>query len=1054
MDKRKQSESWSHKRFRVKFQDDTKEDQDLKDVMDELIDPNSVIDQLSKPSCNPPTRLSSKLSFKKLLKVFGELNIKKLLTHFKQWKDPLKNTEYIIKFPSIDIIDISGWGIGKTTGALLGGLTRVAGKKSSYILSFTYSGGLGVTHQNKYHKLSNYLTNEDERAVIYQSDLKNLTRRIRSQKEPFSMLIITPQAYFGTLAHHSPLLEYTRQSYLSSELETRKAQSPEYQWYETLLFPELILFDEIDAYPSYMIPVFAHMVQILKWKYPHENIQTILLSGTIGNPEVYASRIFGANKKYRLLKGTGRRGKLNINVYEESGKDKLFLKLIKLLDNHTEHENKQYNKDRNYKPRKVVLFVNHKPTINFESAKKTFSKHYCIIHGGLPFSDKMKILKKFEENPRKIVLVSTELIYVGVDLPEVVWGILYGLPKGSKRIQKYMQLLARFVRNSADTGRIDIILRKNDKYESSFISHENQEKRRAFILREELVSSPIPYYTPRSLEFWIVMSVLCGFYSITSKILKNLTLTKCPNNFQRDLSKAVHYLISKNAIRFGEKGKLLPTTFSQTWIYDFIRPTNDSTYNIFLKGEKTDDTTFLGRVDQLQLYQYSLENQSLPWNGKYYLIKRIDDESKKVFVEHTNPDLQLPRNWLSKPAYYRLKLLAYDQSQEIALMKVASERVVTEIDSRTHSKRSLYSYQIYRAYPAVFFQVLSNTTEDEVETKISNIKNRLKSELLLNPEEFTYEIFPDERFGTGILLIDTSEQKLAEFIYEHLILTSGSLKLPKSNQALVQASQTNQNYSFSRLPRFLKTYLTIIILIADMHLDGTPFSVYGKEVDFGTFWKQFIGAIRKAMKNTSGRVLLVFLGDTYDKSMVVDSEEADDQLDILNETIYENDLLKNTDYIQGNHDFHSDIYCWKLPVRTHTEMVLDISPTRRLFLLHGNNCGIDQWIGKNTLTEEDIITIRRNINYHKKFLKEERKKFKNKDSDEEIMIRPQDPVGIGHLHNTGVKNPNLNFLAVPPFRKILKKSQPGTFGCIGLIGYGTELEADVYEMAIDRLKIN
>ncbi|MFX0086042.1 MAG: hypothetical protein ACFFAU_10220 [Candidatus Hodarchaeota archaeon] len=69
------------------------------------------------------------------------------------------------------------------------------------------------------------------------------------------------------------------------------------------------------------------------------------------------------------------------------------------------------------------------------------------------------------------------------------------------------------------------------------------------------------------------------------------------------------------------------------------------------------------------------------------------------------------------------------------------------------------------------------------------------------------------------------------------------------------------------------------------------------------------------------------------------------------------------------------------------------------------------------------------------------------------MIRPQDLVGIGHLHTIGIVNPHLRFLAVPSMRKILKDFPSGKFGCLGLIGYGTEWEPDEWDMKIDRLLI-
>lgn len=42
---------------------------------------------------------------------------------------------------------------------------------------------------------------------------------------------------------------------------------------------------------------------------------------------------------------------------------------------------------------------------------------------------------------------------------------------------------------------------------------------------------------------------------------------------------------------------------------------------------------------------------------------------------------------------------------------------------------------------------------------------------------------------------------------------------------------------------------------------------------------------------------------------------------------------------------------------------------------------------------------------------------------------------------------------IPPIRKILKDLPSGKFGCVRLIGYGTEWEPDEWDMKIDRLLI-
>lgn len=375
-------------------------------------------------------------------------------------------------------------------------------------------------------------------------------------------------------------------------------------------------------------------------------------------------------------------------------------------------------------------------------------------------------------------------------------------------------------------------------------------------------------------------------------------------------------------------------------------------------------------------------------------------------------------------------------------MEIGSERVVTNIDSRTHSNRQLHTYQIIRTYSAVFLQLAPDLTENEAEDRISALKNRLRSELFLEPEELEFEYFQDERLGAGILLIDTTGHELARFIYEHLVFTSGSLAPSENSQALSQVPFGHETYSFKRLPIFLNRYHTTVAVVTDLHLDGTPFVVHGKEVDFRSFWEQVIGAIREALDNASGRILLVFLGDTYDKTQVVDREETNKQLDTLQEIYYKNNLHNKTVFLLGNHDARSDIYAWKLPVKTCTELVLDISKTRRLFLLHGNNCGLEQWMGKKTLTEEDIKTIRNRINHHKQF---------SKDENEKMMVRLHDLVGIGHLHTIGIVNLAQKFLAVPPMRKILKEFPSGKFGCLGLFGYGTEGEPDDWDIKIDRI---
>ena len=118
----KPSDFWSHKRFKIIFRNGAEGRPLLRDVIDEPIDSGSLIDELVKPPSTPPLELYSNSSFLELLsneqnQPFSKSDVVNLLAHFK-WEHPLKNTEHIIQLPFMDLVDTSGWGVGKTTRVL------------------------------------------------------------------------------------------------------------------------------------------------------------------------------------------------------------------------------------------------------------------------------------------------------------------------------------------------------------------------------------------------------------------------------------------------------------------------------------------------------------------------------------------------------------------------------------------------------------------------------------------------------------------------------------------------------------------------------------------------------------------------------------------------------------------------------------------------------------------------------------------------------------------------------------------------------------------------
>ncbi|MHA2243768.1 MAG: DEAD/DEAH box helicase [Candidatus Hodarchaeales archaeon] len=396
-----------------------------------------------------------------------------------------------------DIIFLGEPGHGKTETVILFSLDEVFGDNKRYVLSLLTSRGAGYTQQQKFNYFSRMLTGGKLKYQLYHRDLEELKPLIRKGDRQYSMLGITPLTYIGTLTHYI--------THPIAKQEEARYESDEPEWARALLKPHFIFIDEVDSFSVSTLAFLIPIIRVFKWFNPF--VKVILASATLGNPHDLAKRFFGPEGNYQILKGTGRRGPLTLRIdYEENHKE-LFYRKLQELNEEIETELNRYAKVDNYTLKKLLLYLDHKMTLNYEQAMSRFSQYSEVVHGWMNFNEMVGIIKEFRTNPTTMVLASTSLFQTSFDFPDINRGLWYGKPRTSRDT---IQLLGRFNRNPNQHGKIDIILRASNPHEAQLAQPEQLDEFLTLLTKPPDIPRDQPWFTSETLKLCLLWGLLVG----------------------------------------------------------------------------------------------------------------------------------------------------------------------------------------------------------------------------------------------------------------------------------------------------------------------------------------------------------------------------------------------------------------------------------------------------------------------------------------------------------------------------------------------------------------
>ncbi len=798
-------------------------------------------------------------------------------------------------------------------------------------------------------------------------------------------------------------------------------------WLKTLDEPWMLLIDEVDSFPTSTLLWLVPLVRILKWR--NSQLQVILASATLKNPEDIAQRFFGSERNYEILHGTGRRGKLDIRVYLEAKREQLLEGKIHEILDHIETELDALDENPRHQPRKVLLFINHKMSINIRRVIRQFSDNFVIVHGDMNYDEIALEIEQFQSDPEKICLVATQLVEAGLDLPDIYWQVCYGL---LLQPRQFMQLRDRTNRRPGEFGKVDIILRGTNKEERKYADPDMEEVLEAYIKQQDPVPLHLPWYTPWSLRFWIAMGALARFTDVIERIHKDLNHLEKTPIFQRHLKEAIIDLYIKRVIRFGEDGRVYPTPMTKEYITGFLHRNVESIYTVIC--EEDDKEIELGKVDYLNILRHYLVGQSIPFKDYNYEIKEIrqskkrKEEIRQLRVERKAPELFWSWNQV-ETTLQRSRIYAISGEKEVALVQLNITHEVKEIDN--DNPRPTEKIEVDPYIERHFGIFVEKTSPWAIGTSV--LLEKFTKELHIDITNLQVSSYSDNTLGEGTLIIDNSTVELAQLIYDYLITTD--LMLPATEKVIQTPSEIvsatgiphNHKPRFPRFKKLLTKFQHTVIFLADLHLDGKQFKVNGEEVDFRLFCQELFEELQHAE-------LIVFLGDTVDITGTTDEElvEAIGQLHVLYEVLDQYEILDKTVFLLGNHDYNATYYRWRKRVRVEDSISLQLFRTMpRALISHGDGLGLERLMKSGSLTRKRILQWKGNL----------------KDKIADCYAKVEDLVVVGHTH-LGRLFPKEGFLMVPSMRNYWR-NPPKDLGWLGILGYVNPFYSNACELAID-----
>ena len=229
----------------------------------------------------------------------------------------------------------------------------------------------------------------------------------------------------------------------------------------------------------------------------------------------------------------------------------------------------------------------------------------------------------------------------------------------------------------------------------------------------------------------------------------------------------------------------------------------------------------------------------------------------------------------------------------------------------------------------------------------------------------------------------------------------------------------------SRYYDYLEKYGFLVGGVADLHLDGTPLMLYGKEVRT----EEYFGKIVEPLQGLS---VIVLQGDIIDRTATTDFGKAKKQLHTLFEILNEFNLISKLVFILGNHDYDPRYFLWRKLLLIRPYVRMSLYPYQDVIIHHGDNLGVEPLMRKRVLQDSDVQKWRENLT----------RPIGGK------LVRPHDVIMAGHTHR-GYCNRKEYTLAVPSIRKILESASNRHLGYLGMFCFSADDDPWDWNIAIE-----
>ncbi len=415
------------------------------------------------------------------------------------------------------------------------------------------------------------------------------------------------------------------------------------------------------------------------------------------------------------------------------------------------------------------------------------------------------------------------------------------------------------------------------------------------------------------------------------------------------------------------------------------------------------------------------------------MIKRIDKEQYEIYVETVPLNDHYFTNKV-KETVRRTRLKAFDRQNQIALVQVIITKGLKRPDKRMKNPPEEVVSPLSQSYSGIIIREISPLLSFFSVSSVEALINHLAQKLHIESSELELISFQDSLIETGVLILNKSSLQLARLIFDYIQYQVKKQPFLDDNRVTKENLQVTTNGNLvlpftkgmKRLKEFLDRYYVVYMIIADFHIDGSPFLVNGQPVDFKQFCYALLAPLTQAITTPVKQFALVFLGDTYDWSNVKDAPEARRQFQILVDVLRELQLLQKTVFIRGNHDYSKQFFLHQTPLYVHDKLELEVNPSLSATIQHGDNLGLEYFLSKPGSVKENILEWRK----------------AKKIPDDNLHM-------LGHTHNIGRCLKKIKTMLVPSLHRYCNEPLNRKLGWLGLFGYGNSFEPECWDIAID-----